>query len=146
MKFLALPLLLLTASPALAHHRHHVINKYSYMRDRDWATCTKEEVQVTVYSDGSTMKEFKRHPWYRCIRKHERGHVHHYHNHSSRPRVVRPDTQKNVDDNSCIEGSIIGGIAGGGLGAALSRGDGRWWAIPTGIVGGALVGCQVDGG
>lgn len=52
----------------------------------------------------------------------------------------------NADENSCIEGSILGGIAGGGLGAVLSRGDGRWWAIPTGIVGGALVGCQIDGG
>jgi hypothetical protein len=52
----------------------------------------------------------------------------------------------NVDNNSCIEGSILGGIAGGGLGAALSRKDGRLWAIPTGIVGGALLGCQVDGG
>tara|TARA_B100002019_G_scaffold130222_1_gene111940 strand:+ start:262 stop:693 length:432 start_codon:yes stop_codon:yes gene_type:complete len=51
-----------------------------------------------------------------------------------------------VDDNSCIEGSILGGIAGGGLGAALSRKEGRLWAIPTGIVGGALVGCQMDGG
>mgnify|MGYP001272059743 CR=1 FL=1 len=51
-----------------------------------------------------------------------------------------------VDDNSCIEGSIIGGIAGGGAGAAMSRGDGRWWAIPLGIVSGAMVGCQVDGG
>ena len=51
-----------------------------------------------------------------------------------------------IDDNSCIEGSILGGIAGGGLGAALSRKDGRLWAIPTGIVGGALLGCQVDGG
>ena len=50
------------------------------------------------------------------------------------------------DENSCIEGSILGGIAGGGLGAALSRKDGRLWAIPTGIVGGALLGCQVDGG
>ena len=30
-----------------------------------------------------------------------------------------------VDDNSCIEGSILGGIAGGGLGAALSRKEGR---------------------
>jgi uncharacterized protein YcfJ len=50
------------------------------------------------------------------------------------------------DDNSCIEGSILGGIAGGGLGAALSRKEGRLWAIPTGIVGGALLGCQVDGG
>ena len=52
----------------------------------------------------------------------------------------------NTDDNSCIEGSILGGIAGGGIGAAASRGDGRLWAIPLGIVGGALAGCQVDGG
>ncbi len=51
-----------------------------------------------------------------------------------------------VDDNSCIEGAIIGGIAGGGAGAALSRGDGRWWAIPLGVVGGSMVGCQIDGG
>ena len=49
------------------------------------------------------------------------------------------------DDNSCIEGSVLGGILGGGAGAALSRGDGRWWAIPLGIVGGSMVGCQVDG-
>jgi hypothetical protein len=56
-----------------------------------------------------------------------------------------PNVDK-VDDNSCIEGSILGGIAGGGIGAALSRKEGRLWAIPTGIVGGALVGCQMDGG
>ena len=57
-----------------------------------------------------------------------------------------PDVGGHVDDNSCIEGSILGGIAGAGAGAALSRGDGRWWAIPLGIVGGSMVGCQVDGG
>ena len=51
-----------------------------------------------------------------------------------------------VDNNSCIEGSVLGGITGGGAGAALSRGDGRLWAIPLGIVSGALVGCQIDGG
>ena len=51
-----------------------------------------------------------------------------------------------VDDNSCIEGSVLGAIGGGGAGAALSRGDGRWWAIPLGIVGGAMIGCQIDGG
>ena len=27
----------------------------------------------------------------------------------------------------------------------LSRGDGRWWANPLGIVGGSI-GCQIDGG
>ena len=63
------------------------------------------------------------------------------------PRYEDPHPNMgNVDNNSCIEGSILGGIAGGGLGAALSRKDGRLWAIPTGIVGGALLGCQVDGG
>ena len=51
-----------------------------------------------------------------------------------------------VDDNSCVEGSIIGGLLGGGAGAAASREDGRFWAIPLGIVGGAMVGCQIDGG
>lgn len=57
-----------------------------------------------------------------------------------------PQNQHQTDDNSCIEGSILGGIAGGGAGAALSRKEGRLWAIPLGIVGGALVGCQIDGG
>jgi len=60
--------------------------------------------------------------------------------------VKVPSHNKPIDDNSCLEGSILGGIAGGGAGAALSRGNGRWWAIPLGIVGGTLVGCQVDGG
>lgn len=52
----------------------------------------------------------------------------------------------NVDDNSCVEGAVLGGIGGAGLGAALSRKEGRLWAIPLGIVGGSMVGCQIDGG
>ena len=51
-----------------------------------------------------------------------------------------------VDDNSCIEGSVIGGLLGAGAGAALSRGNGRWIGVPVGAAAGALVGCQVDGG
>ena len=65
------------------------------------------------------------------------------------PHIRYEEEHPNVgrhDDNSCIEGSILGGIAGGGLGAALSRDAGRLWAIPLGIVGGAVAGCQVDGG
>ena len=76
-----------------------------------------------------------------CHRLYERPrkpYIHEHHHH--------PDVGGHVDDNSCIEGSILGGIAGAGAGAALSRGDGRWWAIPLGIVGGSMVGCQVDGG
>ena len=50
------------------------------------------------------------------------------------------------DGNECSEGAILGGILGGGAGAALSQGDGRWWAIPLGIVSGAVIGCDIDGG
>ena len=55
-------------------------------------------------------------------------------------------TPPNVDDNSCVEGAILGGIVGGGTGAVLSHGDGRWWAVPLGVVTGSMVGCQIDGG
>ena len=57
-----------------------------------------------------------------------------------------PARQNNVDDNSCIEGSILGGITGGALGGVLSTQENWIWSIPSGIVGGALVGCQIDGG
>ena len=57
-----------------------------------------------------------------------------------------PNVGGGVDDNSCVEGAVLGGILGGGADAAASRGDGRWWAIPLGIVGGSMVGCQIDGG
>ena len=51
-----------------------------------------------------------------------------------------------VDDNSCAEGTVAGGLLGGALGGVLSKKENWIWAIPTGIVGGAMVGCQVDGG
>ncbi len=51
-----------------------------------------------------------------------------------------------VDENSCVEGSIIGGIAGGAAGGTLSTQENWIWSIPAGIIGGALVGCQIDGG
>ena len=63
-----------------------------------------------------------------------------------RYEVPAPNVGGGVDDNSCVEGAVLGGILGGGAGAAASRGDGRWWAIPLGIVGGSMLGCQVDGG
>jgi len=57
-----------------------------------------------------------------------------------------PRPQPPVDDNSCIEGAILGGLAGGAGGAALSRDEGMIIGIPLGIIGGALIGCQIDGG
>ena len=65
---------------------------------------------------------------------------------TTRPWTTGPRSTAPVDDNSCVEGSIIGGLLGGALGGVLSRDDGRWWAIPSGVAGGAMVGCQIDGG
>jgi len=50
------------------------------------------------------------------------------------------------DTNDCTDGKIAGGLLGGAAGAVLSRGDGRWWAIPLGVVGGSMIGCDIDGG
>mgnify|MGYP003321518775 FL=1 len=50
------------------------------------------------------------------------------------------------DNNDCSDGKIAGGLLGGGVGAALSRGDGRWWAIPLGAVLGSRIGCEMEGG
>ena len=48
------------------------------------------------------------------------------------------------DNNDCTDGKIAGGILGGGK--ALSRDEGRWWAIPLGVVTGSAIGCDIDGG
>ena len=51
-----------------------------------------------------------------------------------------------VDENVCTDGKVAGAILGGGVGAALSRDEGRWWAIPLGVVTGSAIGCDLDGG
>jgi len=50
------------------------------------------------------------------------------------------------DNNDCGDGKFAGALLGGGAGAALSQGDGRWWAIPLGAVLGSRIGCEIDGG
>ena len=50
------------------------------------------------------------------------------------------------DTNDCTDGKIAGGLLGGGAAAAMSRGDGRWWAIPLGVVVGSHIGCDAAGG
>ena len=61
-------------------------------------------------------------------------------------RVRSTNENKELDNNDCSEGKIAGGILGAGFATAISRGKDRWWAIPAGLVGGSMVGCQVDGG
>ena len=46
----------------------------------------------------------------------------------------------------CGDGNkVAGGLLGGAAGAAMSRGDGRWWAIPIGAVVGSAITCDVTG-
>tara|TARA_B100000287_G_scaffold249224_1_gene234293 strand:+ start:653 stop:1045 length:393 start_codon:yes stop_codon:yes gene_type:complete len=67
-------------------------------------------------------------------------------NNDTANRRVYRETTVEYDTNDCTDGKVAGGILGGGLAAALSRGDGRWWAIPLGVVGGSVIGCDIDGG
>ena len=53
---------------------------------------------------------------------------------------------EDVDTNDCSEGTVAGGLLGGGLAGFMSRGKDRWWAFPTGILSGAMIGCEIDGG
>jgi hypothetical protein len=44
--------------------------------------------------------------------------------------------------NDCGSRTLFGALLGGGIGAALSRGQSRWWAIPVGAaVGTAVTSC-----
>ena len=51
-----------------------------------------------------------------------------------------------IKEEDCTDGKIAGALLGGGVGGAISRKEGRWWAVPLGAVTGAAIGCQVDGG
>ena len=53
---------------------------------------------------------------------------------------------REVDENDCSDGKVAGALLGGAAGAAMSRGDGRWWAIPIGAVVGSKIGCDAAGG
>ena len=63
-----------------------------------------------------------------------------------RPTRTVVERHYEVDDNDCSDGKIAGGLLGGGAAAAMSRGDGRWWAIPLGIVVGRNIGSDAAGG
>ena len=60
--------------------------------------------------------------------------------------IIRRETVVEYDDNDCTDGKVAGAVLGGGLGAAISRDDGRWWAIPLGAVIGSKIGCDAAGG
>jgi len=136
MKLALAAILLCSALPAQAgHYRDRYVERTCY-ETRSYEQYIPGDRHTRGYIHYGT--ERVEVPCYRR-RRHYQHYRHDYYYRSSEP-------SNKTDDNSCIEGSILGGIAGGGAGAALSRGDGRYWAIPLGIVSGALVGCQIDGG
>jgi uncharacterized protein YcfJ len=68
-------------------------------------------------------------------------------NHAPHPRHEEQySNMGGVDNNSCVEGTVAGGLLGGALGGVLSKKDNWIWAIPSGMVAGSMIGCQVDGG
>ena len=69
-----------------------------------------------------------------------------FHTSSERRESTVTRTYEEYDTNDCSDGKIAGGLLGGGAAAAMSRGDGRWWAIPLGIVVGSHIGCDAAGG
>ena len=60
--------------------------------------------------------------------------------------IIRRETVVEYDDNDCTDGKVAGAVLGGGLGAAMSIGDGRCCAIPLGAVVGSKIGCDAAGG
>ena len=60
--------------------------------------------------------------------------------------IIRRETVVEYDDNDCTDGKVAGALLGGAAGAAMSRDDGRWWAIPLGAVIGSKIGCDAAGG
>ena len=133
MKILLASILALTPVSAMADEYQE---GYSASR-----TCFREEyreeyVPGTVNNTGY-VRYWKETVEFPCKRYHR----------SDEPRqstVTR--TYDEYDTNDCGDGKIAGGLLGGGLAAAISRGDGRWWAVPLGAVVGSRIGCDIDGG
>ena len=55
-----------------------------------------------------------------------------------------------VDDNNCTSGTVLGAIAGAAGAFGLTNGgsytNDHLWTVPLGMVGGSMVGCQLNGG
>ena len=134
---LALPMVLASALPSMAYGP-----AYGTGGSRCYRNVWREEYVPGTYGRRGYVRRWEERVSIPCGRG--RGHRPHYQP-TYHPRPVT-QTHHNEDNNSCIEGAILGGLLGGGIGGAISRGDGRYVGIPGGVVAGALIGCQLDGG
>jgi len=145
---LALAALLLFTAAVPAEAKPGRYNRYE--SNSGWAeerTCFRKEyreeyVPGTAKNPGYVRKYYKKiriyceGPQFVPYRENRR----HYHHEEAHPSVGK------VDDNSCVEGTVAGGLLGGALGGVLSKKENWIWAIPSGMVAGGMIGCQVDGG
>ena len=59
---------------------------------------------------------------------------------------TRPPLTPEQQAQRCNTGRLIGGLGGGAMAYAMSRDDGRAWAIPLGALLGSQVGCNAAAG
>ena len=125
-------------SSSIPHENRVATNSYQPGYSSS-STCTRQEYREE-YIPGTARSPGYINSWYDTVE------VPCWRNRPSRPSRPIFQREPSPDGNECSEGAILGGILGGGAGAALSQGDGRWWAIPLGVVAGSVVGCDIDGG
>ena len=128
MKILLASIIALSSvTPAMAHH-----SQRGYSASRDcYKTVYREDYIPGTRDNPGYIKTYNETVAVPCA--------------NDRPYVQR-ETTVEYDNNDCTDGKIAGAILGGGAAAAMSRGDGRWWAIPLGVVTGSAIGCDLDGG
>ena len=66
------------------------------------------------------------------------------------PKRTVVETYREVDDNDCKSGTVLGAIAGGAVAFSLTNGgsysNDHLWTVPLGMIGGSMVGSQLKGG
>tara|TARA_B100001939_G_C16851722_1_gene577781 strand:- start:638 stop:1063 length:426 start_codon:yes stop_codon:yes gene_type:complete len=113
-------------------------------QEKCYKTVYREEYVPGTMKNPGYVKSYKERVKVPCEDTSKRHH--HVEPHRTYRPAEREERLSNHDDNSCVEGSIIGGILGGAAGGTLATKKNWIWSIPAGVVGGAMVGCQVDGG
>ena len=130
MKILLASIIALSSvTPAMAHH-----SQRGYSSSNEcYKTVYREDYIPGTRDNPGYIKTYNETVVIPCRRK-------------QKTTVIQQDTTVQYDNNDCSDGKIAGAILGGGAAAAMSRGDGRWWAIPLGVVTGSAIGCDLDGG
>ena len=136
MKILLASLIALTPVAAFAGSEHTYQEGYATSRTCYRSEYREEYVPGTADSPGY-IKSWTDTIEYPCKR---------YNRERTHDNTTRTRTYEEYDENDCSDGKVAGALLGGAAGAAMSRGDGRWWAIPIGAVVGSAIGCDAAGG